>query len=152
MSCLKSLGIFTSQSLPLVDILEAGMSQGSDRDPRSLRVYLPPTSGRSCRPRRVPWGVRTASICRFGKPAVFDSLYSLRTHTGMLAFKYVWVFLWMAILTSQATRRRAGDGTPYLKKTPPTEVGGVCFQNEFEPFRELVSNVELLSLISVHGV
>jgi|GEM_PF-1094730 len=70
----------------------------------------------------------------------------------MLAFKYVWVFLWMAILTSQATRRRAGDGTPYLKKTPPTEVGGVCFQNEFEPFRELVSNVELLSLISVHGV
>ena len=45
-------------------------------------IYLQSTPGRTCRPRRVPWGIQFTIIFRLGKPEVLDSL--LRTkHTDM---------------------------------------------------------------------
>ena len=38
-------------------------------------IYLQSAPGRTCRPRRVPWGDRIAINFRFGKLEVLDNLY-----------------------------------------------------------------------------
>jgi hypothetical protein len=40
-------------------------------------------------PRRAPCGVRIPLIGRFGKPSVFNSLYSSRMRMEIVAFNYI---------------------------------------------------------------
>lgn len=47
---------------------------------------------RTCRPWRVPWGVRATIIFRFGKPAVFDSPNVLLTRNEILGFHSLTAF------------------------------------------------------------